>query len=770
MRRFLVACVVLGVGCAVQGDDGLAAAIRKIDGTVATPDERDAVANQVRDQLRTRLQSANEKSSTEWRGVRTREEWEALRSQKLTALRASLGVGPDPAKWRVQVTGSFVTSDCRVQNLLIESRSDWWISANLYTPAKLSDSIPGIVICHAHHTPKHHTELQEMGVMWAQAGCYVLVLDQVGHGERRQHPFQSAADYSKPFGVGRQDYYFRYDNAIQLHLVGESLMGWMVADIMRCVDVLQTQPGIDSKRILLLGSVAGGGDPAAVAGVLDERFAAVVPFNFGGPQPETRFPLPDDIETTFNYAGSGGWESTRNLQRSAQGGFLPWLIVGGIAPRRLIYGHEFSWDRERDPVWRRLQSIYGLYEQPDNLAFTHGRGELKGQPPEASHCTHIGAPHRVKIHEAFAKWFGIEAMQFESPHLEPAERLRCWTADARRDLPAKTLAEKAREVADAHRQHLHLQHRSMSADQRRQDLQTRWESLLGSVAPERFTAVNRKTLKADMFPVVEFWMVTADSGIRLPCIVLQPEKLDRNQPLVLAICSQGKNRLLEERSTEIAALLQQGAMVCLFDPRGIGESKLGDSHTRRSSATSHSSTDLMLGTPLLGEQLRDVRLVLNWLRRRQDAGFRPLVVWGESLVPPNSATAPFKTPRDDDQALPAVSEPQAPLLALLTGLYEDDLEAIYTCGGLVSWRSLLASYLVLTAHDVVVPGAMTAGDLSDIVAAQAPGSRIRQEMLVDGWNRPASDADIKELRSAAVLKAEVLQARHGIVPWLFEKK
>ena len=39
----------------------------------------------------------------------------------------------------------------------------------------------------------------------------------------------------------------------------------------------------------------------------------MVPFNFGGPQPETQFPLPADAELSFNYAGGGSWESTRNL-------------------------------------------------------------------------------------------------------------------------------------------------------------------------------------------------------------------------------------------------------------------------------------------------------------------------------------------------------------------------------------------------------------------------------------------------------------------------
>src|SRR5205807_8380922 len=220
-------------------------------------------------------------------------------------------------------------------------------------------------------------------------GCVVLVMDQLGHGERRQHPFVDAKSFPKSFRVGRQDYYFRGTVGLQLYLAGESLIGWMVNDLMRGVDVLLARPGVDKDKIILLGAVAGGGDPAAVTAALDSRIAAVVPFNFGGPQPETVYPLPPDAESRFNYAGSGSWESTRNLRLSARDGFLPWLIVGGVAPRKLVYGHEFSWDKEHDPVWQRLQTIYGFYDAQENLAAAHGKGLLSGQPPEASHCNTI---------------------------------------------------------------------------------------------------------------------------------------------------------------------------------------------------------------------------------------------------------------------------------------------------------------------------------------------------------------------------------------------
>jgi hypothetical protein len=68
------------------------------------------------------------------------------------------------------------------------------------------------LICHSHHAPKAEGELHDMGAGWARAGCLVLVPDQLGHGERRQHPFRDAQSYPRPFRPGRQGYYFRYNS------------------------------------------------------------------------------------------------------------------------------------------------------------------------------------------------------------------------------------------------------------------------------------------------------------------------------------------------------------------------------------------------------------------------------------------------------------------------------------------------------------------------------------------------------------------------------
>src|SRR5438552_2199059 len=77
----------------------------------------------------------------------------------------------------------------------------------------------------------------------------VRVMDQLGHGERRQHPFRDASSYPQTFRPGRQDYYLRYNVGLQLHTIGDTLIGWMVWDMQRGVDLLLSRRGIDKDRI-----------------------------------------------------------------------------------------------------------------------------------------------------------------------------------------------------------------------------------------------------------------------------------------------------------------------------------------------------------------------------------------------------------------------------------------------------------------------------------------------------------------------------------------
>src|SRR5205807_713830 len=136
---------------------------------------------------RLRMQAAVLRENTAWQEVKTRADWEHFRDSRLQALRESLGQFPPvPQDLKVRVTRQLEGEGFRIENMVFESRPGLLVTANFYLPAKPPRSMPGILISHSHHNPKTQGELQDMGMTWARNGCMVLIMDHLGHGERRQ--------------------------------------------------------------------------------------------------------------------------------------------------------------------------------------------------------------------------------------------------------------------------------------------------------------------------------------------------------------------------------------------------------------------------------------------------------------------------------------------------------------------------------------------------------------------------------------------------------
>lgn len=752
---FVVACLTLAlsspIAFAQERPDSLVAELLSLRADHET--EKASLETQLSNVIREQRSHWNQVSSDAWAGIESRAAWEKFREEKMAKLAASLGQFPaTPAQMNVQVTGRIerASDGFVIENLVYESRPGLWVSGNLYKPLQIAEQAPGILLCHAHHTPKEHGELQDMGMTWARAGCYVLVPDHLGHGERRQHPFVSQESYSGPFRVSRQDYYFRYDSGVQLHLLGDSLMGWFSWDLSRGVDVLLKLPQIDPKKILLLGAVAGGGDPCAVTAALDGRIAAAAVFNFGGPQPETRYPLPDDAETSFNYAGSGSWESTRGLVRTTFDGTLPWVIVSSIAPRRLIYAHEFDWDQARDPVWKRLQSVYQFFDQPDHLAFTHGRGGLRGQPPEATHCTHIGAFHRQRIHQAFHDWFQIKVTPNEEFRQRvPVDSLRCFTDPMTQETHNRLLKNILPSIANQRMAEARNRRRGLSSTDSRDQLRVDWNRILGEpVALSEAVELSKDSQLLTNIRVDRVRLRT-DTGIQVPLILMRPKeaKVGQKTKVVLVSSHVGKRNLLQRNAAEYAGLLRAGFAICLPDARGIGESSVGAGRGRNSPATDVSASLLMLRDPLIAGQLRDLRSVCRWLGAQVDIDSTRIWIWGDSrsaTVPPAQVQV---VPRDDDASVPPFAETSGCMLSLLLSLYEDSIAGICLSGGVADFQGVLEHPQIRIPHDGVVPGLFTTGDLSDLAAHAITRHPLRIEAPVNATNRHLTQQELDEYQS-----------------------
>jgi hypothetical protein len=203
----------------------------------------------------------------------------------------------------------------------------------------------------------------------------------------------------------------------------------------------------------------------------------------------------------------------------------------------------------------------------------------------------------------------------------------------------------------------------------------------------------------------------------------------------------GKDRFLQSRPAELAAILSSGVAVVLADVRGTGETAAAADGTPLSLA----QTSLDLNAPLMGARVKDLRTVLAWARldRRVDA--RRLALWGESFTPPNREEV-FVDELEFEAApgLQFKTDPLGAHLVLFTALYEPGVKAVGARGGLTSYQSMLDGPFTYVPMDAVVHGILKETDLPEIVSALAPRKVLRAH-TVDGRNVPAGDGEARDI-------------------------
>jgi len=700
---------------------GLAA----LDGRVLTADERkkSLIASTLDRQLEDQFKRASDAVRREWDQVSTRADWERYRDVRVRALQSSLGEFPRRTPLQTRVTKEFEGNGYRRQNLLYQSWPGMWVTANLYLPARAPASMPGIIIVHSHHRPRTQAELQDMGILWARANCAVLIMDQIGHGERLQN-----------YPWNREPYHSRYIMGMQLYLAGESLLKWMVWDVIRGIDLLLERKDVNPDQIIVLGAVAAGGEPAAVTAALDDRVAAVAPFNFGTAEPEW-----------------GEWESTRCLRRSLIDQFFPWVISASVAPRHLFFANEVGWEHYKDdPAWARDQKVFALYDVPGNLDKAYGFGDFPG-PGE---CSNIGPAQRQTLYPALNRWFGIPIPASEPDDRRPESELASLTPAIAQDLKMPPLHELATQVAASKLKSARAEMVTLGVDERRQELRKRLAAKLGDIEPNRRpeTAIHWKKQLDGVD--IEAIALESEPGIIVPLLVLRPANASsRTFPVVVAIDGGGKERLLAQHSDEINDLLKAGTAVCLPDVRGTGETTSEMHRALNSEEESAAATEFMLGNTLLGARLKDLRTVLAYLAARPDFEGQKLALWGDSFAPAN----PPRFALDEligwqvGPELEYQAEPMGGLLALLGGLYEDKVSAIAARRGLAAYLSVLDDQFAYVPNDVIVPGILEVADVPDIAAALSPRPLLI-ENFVDGRNRVVGEAGLPE-RFAQVIQS-----------------
>jgi hypothetical protein len=209
----------------------------------------------------------------------------------------------------------------------------------------------------------------------------------------------------------------------------------------------------------------------------------------------------------------------------------------------------------------------------------------------------------------------------------------------------------------------------------------------------------------------------------VPLLLFRQDKPKEKPPVTILFVDEDKSEYILDHVDELADRLKNSAL-CFVDVRGTGLSAVKDDHSRKSYNTSLAASELMLGEPLLAGQLRDLRSAIAYLRTREEFSGIELAADGIGKDGVNAADANVSRPLELDQ--PKLANITAPMLVLLSCYFEDKPLKAHVRGGLVNYRSLLESQFVHVPLDAIIPGAIPAGDIEELIRV----GKMKHELTV----------------------------------------
>ena len=200
----------------------------------------------------------------------TRENWSERQATWRTELRTMLGLEPQPERTdlKVTVTGTIQHTGLIIQRLHYQSRPGLYVAANLYLPQGDAPETgwPAVLYLCGHAKVESNGRwlgnkigYHHHGLWFARHGVACLIIDTVQLGELH-------GEHHGTYKLGRWDWVSR----------GYTPAGVEAWNAMRALDLLETWPGIDGKRMGITGR-SGGGAYSWYAAALDDRIRVAVP-------------------------------------------------------------------------------------------------------------------------------------------------------------------------------------------------------------------------------------------------------------------------------------------------------------------------------------------------------------------------------------------------------------------------------------------------------------------------------------------------------------
>jgi hypothetical protein len=196
---------------------------------------------------------------------RTKDEWHTYRVKLKNEISKKTGaLLHQNLPLNLKETGRVKMKGYTIKNIAFQTRPGIYATANLYIPDG-EGKFPAVIVMMGHSTEgRLYDKYQAVGITLALNGYVSLCIDPWGSGERTtiHGVFEDHGDENN-LGIALMD-------------IGETLMGVLITDNIRGVDLLCSLPYVDTQHIGATGA-SGGGNQTMWLTAMDERIKAAVP-------------------------------------------------------------------------------------------------------------------------------------------------------------------------------------------------------------------------------------------------------------------------------------------------------------------------------------------------------------------------------------------------------------------------------------------------------------------------------------------------------------
>ncbi|MEO6722012.1 MAG: acetylxylan esterase [Ferruginibacter sp.] len=470
-------------------------------------------------------------------------------------------------------TGSLKQDRYTIKNIAFQTRPGIYATANLYIPDG-EGKFAGVVVMMGHSAEgKLYDKYQSVGITLALNGYVSLCIDPWGSGER-----------TTIHGV-LEDHGDGNNLGSALLNIGQPLMGMLITDNIRGVDLLSSLPYVDAQNIGATGS-SGGGNQTMWLAAMDERIKAAVPVVSAGTFESYVMRTPCICEVLVD-----------GLTFTEEAG-----VLGLIAPRAIKMCNHSKDDlatfnpREMLRSYKNAKPIFKMMGAEGNIAY------------DTFDLAHGYWP---QDREAMLGWFNLHLTKIgngaavkELPfNTIPAEQLMVYAKNEKAPQVISTAAY-CKKTGDELRKAF-LNTKSFNATAKRNELKD-------------ILKVNEASIlkTAHQYPIVNGWnrfaLETSDNKL-IPVLLRVPS--ENSKEFVIVADAEGKQNI----STElIEAIIKSGSGIAIVDLSGTGEisSLVLNSTDSVGRLRTLLKSYLWLGKTPLGEWVKELNVVAEFIRSK----------------------------------------------------------------------------------------------------------------------------------------------------------